>query len=263
MALKDDGTVVSWGLNEFYWETPVPAGLTGVTAIAGGGGHSLALKSDGSVYGWGGNDSGQVTGTRTTTPETNYVTLDGRLLGDVIAIAAGIESSIALRKDGSVVCWGRNDFGQSTAPGAAQSNVIAIAAGEVHSVALRADGTVLAWGNNNFGQVTGSPNLEVPYFGTASPVTLEGHQVNGVTAIAAGGLHTVALLGTVTALQATRSGNNLVLTWPTQPAGFKLQSTSSLTPPVAWIDSSASPTNGNVTNLIKLQGGEFFRLRKP
>ncbi len=129
-------------------------------------------------------------------------------------------------------------------------------------MALRADGTVLAWGNNNFGQVTGTPNLAAPYFGTASPVTLEGHPLAGITAIAAGGLHTVALIGTAIPLNAARNGNNLVLTWPAQAAGFKLQSTASLTPPVIWIDSNTSPTDGRATNVIKPQGGEFFRLRK-
>src|SRR5450759_3264757 len=32
-----------------YGQTTIPAGLSGVTAIAGGGNHSLALKSDGTV----------------------------------------------------------------------------------------------------------------------------------------------------------------------------------------------------------------------
>ncbi|MDX6430362.1 MAG: trimeric autotransporter adhesin [Streptosporangiaceae bacterium] len=52
------GTVVGWGFN-FYGQVSPPAGLTGVTAIAAGGGHSLALKSDGTVVGWGDNSYGQ------------------------------------------------------------------------------------------------------------------------------------------------------------------------------------------------------------
>jgi hypothetical protein len=60
LALKSDGTVVGWGRDD-YGQTTIPAGLTGVTAIAAGGLHSLALKSDGTVVGWGDNSHGQTT----------------------------------------------------------------------------------------------------------------------------------------------------------------------------------------------------------
>ena len=39
----------------------MPAGLSGVAAIAAGEYHSLALKNDGTVVAWGGNGSGQTT----------------------------------------------------------------------------------------------------------------------------------------------------------------------------------------------------------
>ena len=42
VALKTDGTVVAWGWN-ISGETTVPAGLSGVTAIAAGGRHTVAL----------------------------------------------------------------------------------------------------------------------------------------------------------------------------------------------------------------------------
>jgi hypothetical protein len=54
--------------------------------------------------------------------------------------------------------------------------VTAIAAGSGHSVALKSNGTVVAWGENDFGQTT-------------VPIAAQ----SGVTAIAAGGLHTVVL----------------------------------------------------------------------
>jgi multidrug efflux system membrane fusion protein len=53
--------------------------------------------------------------------------------------------------DGSVLAWGQNTFGQCTVPAAA-SNVVAIAGGLEHSLALRADGSAVAWGNNSNGQ---------------------------------------------------------------------------------------------------------------
>jgi hypothetical protein len=88
--------------------------------------HSLALRRDGTVVAWGcrnGADWGQCT-----------VPTD---LSDVVAIAAGTESSLALRHDGTVVAWGcrLNDFGQCTVP-TGLSSVTAIAAGDVHGLAL-------------------------------------------------------------------------------------------------------------------------------
>jgi predicted cobalt transporter CbtA len=52
---------------------------------------------------------------------------------------------------GTVVAWGRNDYGQTNVP-AGLNDVIAIAAGGAHTVVLRSDGTVVAWGRNDHGQ---------------------------------------------------------------------------------------------------------------
>lgn len=57
---------------------------------------------------------------------------------------------MALRADGSLVGWGRDDYGQATAP--AGNDFVAIAAGLYHSIALRADGSLIGWGQNDLGQ---------------------------------------------------------------------------------------------------------------
>lgn len=92
LALRNDGTVVGWGYNNYGPATP-PIGLSNVIAIAAGQNHSLALKSDGSVVTWGG-----FPGRDTTVPPTAQ--------SGVIAIAAGSYHSVALKNDGSVVQWG-------------------------------------------------------------------------------------------------------------------------------------------------------------
>ena len=128
MALKSDGTVVEWGET---WMGIAPAGLSNVVAIARGGSHALALKSDGTVVAWGDNSFGQ-----RTIPAG---------LTNVIAIAGSDHASVALKSDGTVVAWGRTDTGECNVP-ANLSGVIALAAGGGGAVALKSDGTVVGWG---------------------------------------------------------------------------------------------------------------------
>ena len=69
----------------------------------------------------------------------------------------------ALRIDGTVWCWGKNNHGQfgngttvdsSTAvPVLGLDSVQDIAVGEDHACAVKSDGTVWCWGNNEFGQL--------------------------------------------------------------------------------------------------------------
>ena len=76
----------------------------------------------------------------------------------MVAVAAGVYHSLALKTDGTVVAWGDNDNGECTVP-AGLSGVVAVAAGDAHSLALKSDGTVVAWGSNAYGQrnVPGGP----------------------------------------------------------------------------------------------------------
>ncbi len=203
MALKNDGTVVTWGNNSYGQlgdgsmvqkssPTAVP-GLSGVTAIAAGYYHSVALKNDGTVAAWGNNGAGQL-GDGSTVQETIPVAVPG--LSGVIAIAGGSSHTVALKSDNTVVAWGNNGSGQLgdgttvqktspvTVPG--PSGVIAIAAGYAHTVALKSDGTVVAWGNNGNGQLGDGTIVQ-----KTTSVAVPG--LSGVTAIAAGGHHTVAL----------------------------------------------------------------------
>jgi len=111
-----------------------------------------------------------------------------------VVLAAPVDAAPA----GSVIAWGDNAFGQTNVPAAAQSGVVAIAAGFEHMVALKNDGTLIAWGRNDHGQTTGT-NYSVS--AVAVTVSLGGQVLSGVTAVAGGGVHTLALKsdGTVVA----------------------------------------------------------------
>ena len=75
------------------------------------------------------------------------------LLGSVPASA-----DLTPRPAGTVVAWGSNSAGESTVP-AGLTGVVAVAAGEQHSLALKRDGTVVAWGYNSDGQAKVPPGL--------------------------------------------------------------------------------------------------------
>jgi uncharacterized repeat protein (TIGR03803 family) len=64
-------------------------------------------------------------------------------------------------------------------------------------------------------------------------------------------------------LAITSAGPDVVLTWPTTPVGFTLQSTTNLAPPIAWITNSPAPVlvNGQNTVTNPISGAQqFYRL---
>ncbi len=76
------------------------------------------------------------------------VTANGLPLSNIVAIAGGGEHALVLRRDGSVVAFGKNGHGETAVP-AGLTDVVAISADTYHSLALKRDGTVVAWGGNS------------------------------------------------------------------------------------------------------------------
>jgi alpha-tubulin suppressor-like RCC1 family protein/formiminotetrahydrofolate cyclodeaminase len=207
LALLANTTVMAWGNNGFGQlgdgstatrEVPVAVkGLIGVRGIAAGYNHSLALMSNGTVMAWGNNESGQL-GTGNTTESEVPVAVKG--LTGVRAIAAGSNHSLALMSNGTVMAWGDNESGQlgngSTAkastvpvPVKGLTGVTSVSGGGAFSIALTNKGTVMAWGADDFGQL-GNVGFEEPSSNVPLPVT----GLSGVTAIAAGAQHSLALV---------------------------------------------------------------------
>lgn len=147
LALRQDGAVVAWGSETISSDATPPRGMSSVIAVAAGRNHSLALTKDGNVIGWGFNGSGQATGVPTgKAPYTasGLVTIAGELLSNVVAIAAGNEFSLALKRDGVVVAWGSSRITQQiTSAPAALSNIIAIAAGANFGLAITTNSAVV------------------------------------------------------------------------------------------------------------------------
>ena len=133
--------------------------------IAGGHDHTCAIQSDGSVRCWGDGTYGKLgyggSGDRNTPTATASLGV-GRT---AIDITAGGEFTCAVLDDGSVVCWGRNDYGQLGDGTLTNRNTptqtislgrpaVAIEAGSHFSVcALLDNGSVSCWGRNHKGQL--------------------------------------------------------------------------------------------------------------
>jgi alpha-tubulin suppressor-like RCC1 family protein len=226
------------GISPTNGQSVVPANLTGVTAIAGGGYHSLGLLSNGRVVGWGNNNDFQ-----TNSPAT---------LTNASAIDAGLYHSLALRSNGTVTVWGYSGFSLTLVPLSA-SNVTAVAAGWYHNLALRSNGTVVAWG-------AGTVQGPLPNTGQSMVPT----NLSGVSAIAAGGYHSLALLtnGTVVAWGWNAAGQTNVPAGLTNVIAIAAGGSNSLALKndgtlVAWGDNSFGQTNIPVglSNVVAISAG--------
>jgi Regulator of chromosome condensation (RCC1) repeat len=155
--------------------------------------------SGGPALAWGYNLYGQL-GNASTTTSSTPVAVSLPTGTTVTAIAAGGFHSLALTSTGRMLAWGQNGSGQlgngttagSTTPVAVSlpsgTTVTAIAGGRVHSLALTSTGQVLAWGLNGFGQLGNATTTD-----SSTPVLVSLPAGTTVTAIAGGGLHSLAI----------------------------------------------------------------------
>ncbi|HXI19731.1 MAG TPA: hypothetical protein VNH46_01520, partial [Gemmatimonadales bacterium] len=87
-------------------------GLSGVTDIVAGAGHTCARLGSGAVLCWGVNDSGQLgDGTLVSKDAATAVSLPSGVTGFVM-IAAGSAHTCGVTSAGAVYCWGDDGSGQ-------------------------------------------------------------------------------------------------------------------------------------------------------
>lgn len=178
IAIRDDTSIWGWGLNGFSQvanasvvgsvvSSPVQTGssTTGWSKVDAGESHTIVIKNNGTLWGWGSNDFGAI---GVPNPGGDIIKSFPVQIGTLTGwanISCGEDHTLAIRDDGTLWSWGRNNFGQLGQGLTTTTNISSpvqigsltgwssIAAGRYHSLATRTSGTLWAWGKNNNGQL--------------------------------------------------------------------------------------------------------------
>lgn len=282
LALSADGTVYTWGRNEYgqlgngvtATNSPVPVAVKTagtpmegktIVQVAAGATHSLALATDGTIYAWGKNEYGQLGNDSTTNSSVPVVvkTAGTPMAGKtIIQIHAGYEHSLALASDGTVYAWGRNNSGQLGKNDATDAHIptavrtlgtpmagkviVQLAAGNSQSMALASDGTIYTWGWNQYGQLGNgtTTNSRIPVAVVTTGTPMAGKTISQ---IAAGNAHALAMTddGTVYAWgwnQYGQLGNNSTIN-SSLPVAVKTTGTPLAGKIITQITSGGSPNS--------------------
>ena len=184
-ALKKDGSLWTWGWNDYgkgtlginrsgNWEDremgftcqTVPAKIMdGVTAVSCGGNFTAIVKADGSLWMCGSNFYGEL-GIGTSSASGDYDRSSPvKVMDGVKAVCCGDSFTAAIKTDGSLWTWGRNQYGQlgngcegnekgwrdepyQTLPVKVLDGVKAVSCGDTGGAAVKDDGSLWIWGES-------------------------------------------------------------------------------------------------------------------
>ena len=175
LAIKTDGTLWSWGRNDYggllglnnttNYSSPKQVGaLTNWKTLFNDGTGSMvqvyAIKTDGTLWSWGvGVDGGLGLGNTTYYSSPKQV----GALTTWLYVSGGSNFGIAAKTDNTLWTWGKNTFGQlgdgttsrklSPIQVGALTNWLKVSAAGYRCGALKTNGTLWTWGRNGFGQL--------------------------------------------------------------------------------------------------------------
>jgi alpha-tubulin suppressor-like RCC1 family protein len=169
-ALKTDGTMWSWGKNNYgqlgtnnriFRSSPVQIGaLTEWYDIAASQGTTFAIKTNGTMWSWGSNYSGNL-GTNNRIDRSSPVQIGSLTTWD--HVWGGSASCFAIKTDGTMWSWGENSrgglglndiiFRSSPVQIGSLSNWAIVTVDNDSCLAIKTDGTMWSWGSNYSGQL--------------------------------------------------------------------------------------------------------------
>jgi len=162
-AIKPDGTLWTWGTNNFgelgYTSTtninnPAQVGTdANWLKVVCASHNTYAIKTDGTLWAWGNNGNGQLgNGTYNNSSIPIQIGTDNHWK----SVSAFQDFAIALKTDGTIWAWGYNIFGMvgdgtniernSPVQVGIDTNWKTISAGAAFSFAIKTDGTLWNWG---------------------------------------------------------------------------------------------------------------------
>ena len=178
---------------------------TRISAVSGGGDHTMYIKAGGTLWAMGYNLFGQL-GDGTMTHRSSAV----QVATGVASVAAGRVHTMYVETDGTLWAMGYKGNGQlgdgkdanvefRRTPVRVTTGVASVAAGADHTMYVKTDGTLWATGSNAQGQLGDGGNLT-----SNTPVQV----ATGVASVAAGRVHTMYVKtdGTLWAMGDNRYG---------------------------------------------------------
>ena len=178
---------------------------TRISAVSGGGDHTMYIKTGGTLWAMGYNLFGQL-GDGTMTHRSSAV----QVATGVVSVAAGRVHTMYVETDGTLWAMGYKGNGQlgdgkdanvefRRTPVRVATGVASVAAGADHTMYVKTDGTLWATGSNAQGQLGDGGNLT-----SNTPVQV----ATGVASVAAGRVHTMYVKtdGTLWAMGDNRYG---------------------------------------------------------
>lgn len=178
--IKKDGTLWCWGYNQYgqlgdntttIRSSPVQTiagGNNWKQVYCGGAATTIGIKNDGTLWSWGVNTEGGAHDTEFYNTTSSPVQI---LIGtnNWKQVSCGQNHRAAIKTDGTLWLWGRNNNGQlgvyfdsfnntmdrelpvETVAGG--SNWVQVSSGYGHTAAIKSDGTLWLWGYNYDGQL--------------------------------------------------------------------------------------------------------------
>ena len=212
--IKTNGELWCWGQNQnaqlplngqdgsgnpapYGMSSPVRVpgtGWNGAAGKLGGGGNNntFNIKTDGSLWAWGRADYGALGNGPNKQNQSSPIQIGTDTTWNYLMYGIGAgdysDTMFAIKTNGTMWGWGRNDNGQlgfnnrtdysSPRQVGTETTWSKVTQGNDYTMALKTDGTIWSWGNNNKGALGHNNANPVRY---SSPVQIPGtqwHQVN-------------------------------------------------------------------------------------